>query len=257
MEYNIFQGRLFRIIVSTVGILLVVFLIAAIAVKAHEVRDIYTRAAYPSKTIVVNATGKSKGVPDVAYLNFSVTGTGKDAASAQDDSLAKIKVLKDFLAAQGIDKEDIVSSASYGGYGQPSDPPPAGTVQDSKIFSVEVKNSDPRALEEKITALFKGIRDKKFLALNLAGSCLTFEKPERLLAPAFEEALMLARERAHALAYASGLTLGRTASVTDNSQSYSYSPTNYNGPCAITPIPDTEILPQELVSTLMVTFEVR
>src|SRR5690242_11643849 len=98
MDTPISSSKTVHVLLVIIGVMLIVFLGVATAVKLHDANYDYSHADYPSKTISVSGDGQTKAMPDVAYINFSVTGFGADKLAAQQDAAKKLADFTAFLA---------------------------------------------------------------------------------------------------------------------------------------------------------------
>ena len=254
MEQNLLESKNFRILVFLASILLLIFLGFGIALKAHETKETYLHGTLPAKTLLINADGKTKAMPDTAYISLNLTSEGKDNSEALNNGSKKINELYDFLKTQNIPKDDVNITSSYMAP-TPNPQEVNQTTQNTKTVVIKVYSTEK--LSEKVTAVFDGLKDKVKSAQDSGGGCLTFKKPENFLAEARQEALKEAQKKGEELAQLTGLKLGKIVTVSENSSGLSYNPIYSGGSCANIPIPNTEISKQELTSSLSVIFEVK
>jgi len=62
---------------------------------------------FPSKTLVVNASGKAIAKPDVAVVSFSLVSEGVNTQVIADENNTRAERIISFLKEQGIDQKDI------------------------------------------------------------------------------------------------------------------------------------------------------
>lgn len=66
---------------------------------------------YPSRSITVNAEGKTTVSPDIAKLSFSVISEGNSPTKLEADNAKKVSAAVDYIKSQGIDDKDIQTSS--------------------------------------------------------------------------------------------------------------------------------------------------
>lgn len=179
----------------------------------------YSRSLSPESgwnVISVSAEGKATGIPNVAQVSFSVSTDGKDAATAQQETVKKMDDITAYLLDQGVAKEDVKTTA-YNVYPKTSYVcPRAGypcTSQTSGYTvtqEVSVKLRDTAKAGEVLGAVVqKG-------ATNTSGPTFVIDDRSKLEEQARGEAIAKAKEKAQTLARQSGIKLGKLVSVSDD-----------------------------------------
>ncbi len=198
---------------TAIGAMVVVSLSALIYAKS------YARSFSPENgwnTISVSAEGKATGIPDVAQVSFSVSTDGKDAPTAQEATVKKMDDITKYLLEQGVEKEDIQTTA-YNVYpktsyecGRAGFPCATRTDGFTVTQEVSVKLRDTAKAGEILGAVVqKG-------ATNTSGPTFVIDDRTKLEEEARGEAIEKAKEKAQVLARQSGIRLGKLISVSDD-----------------------------------------
>ncbi|HYV33643.1 MAG TPA: SIMPL domain-containing protein [Candidatus Limnocylindria bacterium] len=262
MDNNLLTEKMFKNIIYTIGLLLVAFLVFGTIVKIHDTYLAFRYSVYPNKSITVNGESKIKATPDVAYLNFTYQANGADKVKLDKDANASLNDFKSFLETQGIDKEDIsLSQKSTNPTQYDSSGMTPTNYQLTELMTAELKGA--QGMSQKVKTIADEAKKRDLMTGNNSDSpglgCLGFENFSESLKSAWPDAIKDAQKKASELSAASGLSLGKIVTVSDNSYNQSSYGGGYGVSCSSDQAIDEEatIKPQELTANLSVTFEVK
>ncbi len=167
-------------------------------------------AAEPDRSISVEGSGSITVVPDRAQFSFGVETRGKTASEALTANGTELRRVIAAIRGSGIDGRDIQTqqvslSPIYSDNGSSV----IGYSASNTVGVTLRKLGDAGALIDKAVAA--GANQVNGPALNRADQSALYRK-------ALEAALADARAKAETIAVASGLTLGRAASVSETSE---------------------------------------
>lgn len=196
-----------------------IFALVMVSIAALSYAHSYADSFSPENgwnTLNVSAEGKATGIPDIAQVTFSVTTDGKDASTAQGETVKKMDEITKFLEEKGVKKEDI-QTTGYNVYPKqeyqcanrmiPCNPITTGYTVSQEV-SVKIRDT-AKAGEILGSVVGKG-------ATNVSGPTFVIDDPSKLESEARGEAIEKAREKAETIARQSGLKLGKLISVTDD-----------------------------------------
>ncbi len=170
--------------------------------------------AVPVLAATVTVTGEAtvEATPDMATISLGVTTDGDTAAVAMAANTIALQAVMARLKAAGIEDRDLQTSnlslnPNWVGYDGSSTPRIAGYVA-SNMLNVRV-----RALETLGTVLDASIADG---ANTMNGITFELSTPRPVQDEARKAAVEDARARAELLVSASGGTLGKIVSITEN-----------------------------------------
>jgi uncharacterized protein len=190
----------FRTILLLAGVLLVAAAIAGVA-QPH-----LGRSATPSagSTITVTGNGTVDAVPNQASFNFGVTTNGSTAAEALSRNSSQARAIIDALQKAGIGSSDIqTTQVSLW---------PQTSSNGTRITGYQASNSvQVTAALGKAGALVDAA--VRAGANNVEGPSLDTADKSALYGQALKRALAQAKQKAQAIASATGLTLGAAVKV--------------------------------------------
>jgi uncharacterized protein YggE len=196
-----------------------IFALVILSIAALSYANSYAQSFSPESgwnTLTVSAEGKATGIPDVAQVTFSVTTEGKDAATAQGDTIKKMDDITTYLLDKGVEKKDI-QTTGYNVYPRetynctnrmvPCNPTIIGyTVSQQVTVKIREVAKAGEILGEVVT---KG-------ATNVSGPTFVIDDASELEDEARAEAIDKAKERARTIARQSGIKLGKLIGVSDD-----------------------------------------
>src|SRR5262252_5795846 len=188
-----------RTILVLAGVLLVAAAIAGVA-QPHLGRS----ATPPGSTITVNGNGTVDATPDRASFDFGVTTNGATADQALSRNSSEARTIIDALKKAGVDSSDIQTTQVSLWPQTSSDGTRITGYQASN--SVQVTAALGKSGELVDAAVGAG-------ANNVDGPSLDTADKASLYNAALKKALGAAREKAQAIAAATGLTLGTVLKV--------------------------------------------
>lgn len=210
---------------NLLGISIISALLLFVAVSFWYVAS-FSKSAVPQRTFQVQGEGKVVAVPDVAELSFGVlTEGGKNLSALQKQNSEKVNAIIAFLKEQGVEEKDIKTqsyniSPRYQYYscppvilkGEESAPvsrpcPPSEIIGYSVSQSTLVKVRDL----DKAGDIVAGVVDRG--ANTVSGPTFTIDDPAQLENEARAEAIKKAKEKAQAIAQASGFRLGKLLTI--------------------------------------------
>lgn len=238
---------------SVLGILLIMLVGLAIAVKVYDVRDVVRGNIYPAKTVNTSGEARVTAKPDLAYPAYDVIAEGKDEKEAREKYQKKMQDFFDGLKSMGIDKSNV-TAASFTMY---EDESAAKDKRFKATVSILVKIEDKKAIDDTLRAVYdlavkQGLKTAANAGYN--GQCTGFKDPTVYFTPELRaQATENARKRAEELVGPTGLNLGKVVGVS------SYDSTTYYpqaGACSY-PVPGIPLAPVELTTSVSLTFEVK
>lgn len=178
-------------------------------------------AGIASANISVQGEGKASYVPDIAFLNLSVSSEGKTATEAWKANQESMKKLFQILKDHGIDEKDFKTSGLNVSpkYFHPKEGPAqiVGYTVSHQLSITVRKLADLGSTLDDMVA--NG-------ADRMAGISFGFSNPQALLDLAREEAVKDARRKAEIFAKGAGVKLGAVVSISEyhvsSLQSYSF-----------------------------------
>lgn len=209
-------------------------------------------------TISVSGQGKVTAIPDIGTIDVSVQTRGQTVNQVQTDSTKKMNDIDEYLKSMGIEKKDLQTT----------------NYSLSPIYSYDPNNgkqnfdgySLSQTLTVKIRALDKasdilgGVIDKG--ANNVSQLKFTVDDPEALKTEARLKAIAQAKEKAQALAEATGVKLGKVKSFNENSNNPTPYPTYYSRDMAMgvaeskTVAPAVEAGSQQITVDVTLSYEI-
>jgi hypothetical protein len=161
-------------------------------------------------TISISATGKSVGVPDIASVTLGVQTEKRTVAAAQEENTRKMNAVIAKLKELGIAEKDVrtVNYSVYPVY----DWRDGSQIERGFMVSqnVEVKVRDLSLAGTMLAA------STELGANQIGGLAFTIDEPEEIEQEARLEALGKAREKAAAVAEASGVRLGKVVGFSES-----------------------------------------
>jgi uncharacterized protein len=256
-----------RWLVNGLGGLLIAFVALLVVQQSYNFNQL-VKNQKPANTISVSGESKVNATPDLATVDLGVMTNTSTATDAKNQNDTKVNQIIAFVKQQGIAASDIKTQQlnlypqqSYGGImipgGQPSAPKITGyQAQQTVEIKVHGVDKDQSVLEKVLDgAVNNG-------ANEVDGVNLSIENPDSLQQQAQTLAIAAAKTKAQALAQASGLTLGKVVSVSENSGGYP-GPIPYALNSAMgmgeakSVAPDIQPGSQEIDETMTVVFEVK
>jgi uncharacterized protein YggE len=168
---------------------------------------------YPSRTVTVNAEGKTTISPDIAYVSFSVLTEGSNPVKIEEDNAKKMTDAINFVKEQGIDSKDIATT-SYNLSPRYEYDKEKRTTHISGYTLTQTANLKIRDFK-KVAPILGGLSES---GVNQIGS-VTFsvEDPDKYITPARDEAFTKAQAKAREMAAKNGVKLGRVLNFSDYS----------------------------------------
>ncbi len=253
------QKRLTVLISIVLAILaLLLFVKFASAAKAYRYIGAGTNTA---TTISVNGTGEIFAVPDIATINFTVRGTGKDLKAAHDQVIEVMDKALEKTKELGIEDKDTKTLTDSGNpvydYGRPCYVYPCSPTQ-NKITSYEwaetielkIRNTDDTgAVSEALSAL--GVTE-------IQGPNFTIDDPEKVNNDARDMAIENAKEKADILAKSLGVKLVRIVNFTESGYSpYYYEKAVMMDSAASNQASTVPVGQNQITSNVTITYEIR
>ncbi|HUX35859.1 MAG TPA: SIMPL domain-containing protein [Candidatus Paceibacterota bacterium] len=209
----------------------------------------------PARTLVVSGEGKTTVSPDIAEVSFSVVSQGtnpQNLAAANND---KMTAVINNIKSNGVDAKDITTT-SYNlqpNYSYDKNTGRSYIYNYTLTQTVSVKIRDL----SKVADVIGGVVP---LGVNQMGSVsFQIDDPEKVIGQAREDAYNQAKEKAQAIAAASGVKLGRIISINE----YQNTPMPYyknvsalgmGGAASQVSVPSIEPGSQELTLNVSVTY---
>jgi uncharacterized protein len=214
----------------------------------------------PKNTLSVTAEGKVKAVPDLATVDLGVVTNAATAAEAQDQSSKKINAIIEFVKKQEVSGDDIATS-QFNIYPQQDYQGGRSTITGyvaNQSITIKVRGVDKSTA--KLSTILGGVTAAGANQIN--NVALSFDDPDNFRQQARELAIAKAKEKAQALAQASGLRLGRVVNVSEASEvgypmPYAAGVGFGSGGDTKAVAPDIQPGNQDIVANMTVVFEVR
>lgn len=222
---------------------------------------ISSNATIPSRTISVNAEGKTVVAPDIARFSFSVVSEGNDPEKLSQDNTQKMNAAIDYVKSQGVEAKDIKTAGYNLSPKYNYDRKTGRSFIDGYTISqtVFVKVRDFAKVGKLLGALpGYGIND-------ISGLSFEIEDPDKFLNEARAQAFEKARLKAETMASQNGVRISRVINFYESSGGYPRPYPMYEaygkggdmgGPVAL-PAPAIEPGSQEVVVNVSVTYEIR
>ena len=219
---------------------------------------------FSSRTLAVSGEGEVVAVPDIAEFTFSViTQGGKNLETLKNQNTEKINSAIAFLEESGIDEQDIKTQyynvqPRYQYYDCRSTGicPPADIVGYEVNQGVLVKIRD----FSKVGDILSGVVERG--ANSVSQLSFTIDDPTMIQNEAREKAIQEAKDKAEAIAEASGIRLGRLVAVEEG---YPSTPSIYydaraeglgmGGASSVSP--DIQPGSQEVVVSVTLRYEIK
>jgi len=209
-----------RWVVMAVGILLSLFLLAK-AIHEFRLVALAGREISPATVISVSGTGEAVAIPDTAEFTYSVVESAKTVPDAQKLASDKANKTIDFLASNGIDKNDV-KTLSYDinpkyeyqqgalcpNFGCPPGKQILTGYEVSQTVSVKVKKTDDAG------KVLSGIG--ALGVSNVSGLSFTVENEDAVKSEARGKAINDAKAKAAELAKELGVKLVRVVNFSEN-----------------------------------------
>jgi hypothetical protein len=194
-----------RYVLLISGVLLVAAAIAGVAQPSKV-----GAANESTTTITVSGNGTANATPDKASFNFGVTTNAATASEAMSANAEQARKIIDALKNSGVDSSDIQTS-QVSLWPQTSND---GTTITGYQASNSVTVSAPVGKSGDLVDAAVGAG-----ANNVDGPNLSVSDQSTAYAAAMKDAVADAQSKAHAIASASGLTLGGIVHISDNGDS--------------------------------------
>lgn len=208
-----------------------------------------------ARTLVVSAEGKTTVSPDIAEVSFSVVSQGVNPEKLTSANNDKMSAVIDNIKSNGVDAKDI-KTTSYDlqpNYSYDKNTGRSYIYNYTLTQGVSVKIHDLTKVADVIGGVIP-------LGVNQIGNVsFQIDDPEKVIGKAREDAYSQAKEKAQAIAAASGVRLGRVMNVNE----YQNVPMPYyknisgmgmGGAVAETSVPSIEPGSQELKVNVSVTY---
>jgi len=204
-----------RAVAPVVGLLF-----AALSLLPAQAQTVETKSAAQSRVIVIGE-GSVTMAPDYARIRSGVTTTAKTVKEASDSNSKVMTAMIAALADAGIAKKDIQTSEFS--------IEPVYTSPSSK-FSTDGPNGPPKLsgfrVANHVNVIIRQISQVadildglvKAGATDVGNVAFLVSDREKALDQARESAMANARHKAELYAHAAGVTLGRVAWITENSE---------------------------------------
>ena len=195
---------------------MLLFLILLVSTLTACDRNLVSQVFTPSlsgRTINVNGSGSVSGEPDIATLNLGVSVERDSVADAREEAASAMTALIDALEANGIAEKDIITQnfSIYPQYDY--------SEGERKLRGYRVNNTVQTKVRE-LDTLSDVIDD----AAEAGGDSIVLNSIQFMIedtTPLQEQARALAVKNAEAkaltIAEASGVTLGKPVTITENS----------------------------------------
>jgi len=250
-------------IITAVGVLLAIFLLAATLGKLKENRFIGSGLA-PTNTITVNGQGKIERAPDTAKVSFTIRNEAKDLKTAQGVVSTKMDAVTKALKELGIE-EKYIKTEQYNSYPQYDYPrancygincPPATPV----IRGYEVSHNVTVAIKdlEKVNDVLGALGTAG--VSDMSGPSFGFEDDKMVAREARALAITDAETEAKTLAKQLGVKLVRIVSFNENGGGYnpSYDMMKVqSAEMATGAAPTLPVGDQKIQSNVTVVYEIR
>ncbi len=177
--------------------------------------DRFGNSTPPTRTITVNAEGKTAVKPDLAQFSFSILTEGADLSKISKENNDRVAEVLKFIKGEGVPEGDIKTSQ----YSLQPKYEYNETQKRSYIIGYELN----QGISVKIKELDKNLdKVSKILGSlpemgvnNISGVTFTVEDPDKFMNVAREEAYAKAKKQAQFMANASGARLGKVVSVNE------------------------------------------
>jgi len=218
---------------------------------------------FSSRALSVAGEGKVVAVPDIAEFTFSViTQGGKDLEALKNQNTEKINSAIVFLQESGIDEQDIKTQyyAIQPRY-QYYDCRASGICPPADIVGYEVNQGVLVKVRDfsKVGDLLSGVVERG--ANSVSQLSFAIDDPTMVQNEAREQAIQKAKDKAEAIAKASGIRLGRLIAVEEG---YPSSPIYYTKAAegfgmggADSAAPSIQPGSQEVVVNVMLRYEIK
>ncbi len=221
----------------------------------------------PTRTISVEAQGKTNVRPDTARLALAVVTEGKTVAEVVSENTNKMNAVVAFLKSSGVADKDITTTNYnlYPKYSQVNpfalpEPAPAEKTRTPEIVGYSLTQEVSVKVRDiaKLGNLIEGATDRG--ANQTGGISFFVDDPEPFKATARAEAFGKLREKAAAMANQAGVRLGRVVNVSE----YASIPSAFSPRYLESGIggggggaPSIEPGSQEVAVSVTVTYEIR
>jgi uncharacterized protein len=222
---EMFGNRSFRFSVTSVLVLLAVFLLA----ETMSILGGAGRSGIPATdTITVQGEGRATLAPDVARISFSVQNTAKTVADAQDATTKQANAALEFVKKQGVEDKDV-KTLSYNispQYSYPN-PCPQGALCPTyggspKITGYQVSQTIQVTVRDliKVGEVLGGLG--KLEVQNVYGPEFALDDSNAGYSAARADAINKAKDEAKTLAKQLGVNLGKIVNFSESSGGYPY-----------------------------------
>lgn|GEM_PF-5091313 len=228
----------------------------------HEVIGLSSNPKLPNNTLEVNSTGEVQATPDVAYLNFSLSSSGADASTAQSKNRKQLDAFSTAVENNGIRPADIFVSQFDASPTSESDQ--AGPGQSDGSFTVSenvlVAARGASGLSDKINNIFTAAAQNGLVLDTEQSGCFSFDPANPSFSQALDQAVSQGKSKAAQIAKAAGLGVSKLVSVQDYTINFASEDdiesdiSNCKGP---SPIPGTQVEPQNITVSLAETFQLK
>ncbi len=216
--------------------------------------NLYSKRTTPLAGFSVSAEGKVIAIPDVAEIRLSVISEGKDLVVIQRENSKKVNKVIDFLKEKGIKDEDIKTEAYNLQPKYDWNKSPYQIVGYTLNQTILVKVRDLNKTGEILSEAVKNGVNQIF------GPNFTIDNPEKLKSQAREMAIKKAKEKAEAIAKASGFKLLRITSFEEVEEGLIYPLYSMRAAevkSAEASLPQIEPGSQEIKVKVILTYEIK
>lgn len=178
---------------------------------AFPIAGKYKDSLYPTRSMTVSAEGKTLVSPDIATTSFSVVSRGLNPQELAGRNNELVSQAIDFVKSQGVEAKDIRTT----GYNLQPNYEYDEARRVSFISGYTLTQTVTLKVRDlpKVGEILGGLPE---LGINqIGGVSFGVDEPEKYLAEAREEAFQIAREKAEAMARASGVRLGKVLNVSE------------------------------------------
>lgn len=236
------------------------FYFAALALMTFREADHIGKPEPYRDTISINGKGTIKITPNVGVLSAGLETTAKTVGEAQKENTEKMNAFLARAITLGVTTADK-KTTQYTIYPKYEYQQKDGTgtqvkVGDSVMQTVELRVRNLANLGALMAALGE-------FGLNQVGSLsFVIDDPEAIKRRALGEAIRDAETKAAAVAYGTGMRLGKAVSFYENEDSYPPTPYGIGGPMELkaesaTPSPEPQAGTQEVTVKITMMYELK
>ncbi len=247
----------------TVGVLLIILLVAEVAHIGYQVTQEWGNQLYPQKTITVTGDAVQKVFPHSAYLNFTLSTASSTVSRARDALHKKEGAVITSLNTLGIDTKDV-SVNQFSIAQSVSESGASSKTRYEASENMVVKVTDKKDISDKVNKVMDiasaqntSSNTNNTISSQAPTLCLVVEKTDPAYDTVRSAAMADAQKKALELAQLSSLTLGSLVGISDGTLTNSYDPNApYPGDC-VSSFSTAGVSPQQITGSVSLTFEVK